>query len=44
MSKIQVKPLTKTPANNAVRRLHWLRKRAELERNPNRQFPMTLYI
>ncbi|WP_262499983.1 MULTISPECIES: hypothetical protein [Photorhabdus] len=44
MLKAKPVPIEKFPANNAVRRLRWLRKRAELARNPNTQFPIILYI
>lgn len=42
--KIKTAPLATAPANNVVRRLRWLRKRDELERNPHTRFPVTLYV
>lgn len=42
--KVKTAPLGTAPVNNTVRRLRWLRKRDELERNPNAHFPITLYI
>ncbi|MGL9719954.1 hypothetical protein [Symbiopectobacterium sp.] len=42
--KVKTAPLATAPVNNAVRRLHYLRKRDALERNPNAHFPITLYI
>ncbi len=44
MQKVQFRPVEKAPANNAVRRLHWLRKRDALARNPGTTFPLTIYV
>ncbi len=44
MQKAISAPIEKAPVNNTVRRLRWLRKRDELAKNPNAQFPITLYI
>lgn len=41
--KIKTAPLGTAPVNNTIRRLHWLRKRDELKRDPNACFPITLY-
>lgn len=42
--KVKTVPLAAATVGNTVRRLRWLRKRDELERNPNAHFPITLYI
>lgn len=44
LKPVETAPLGTAPVNNTVRRLRWLRKRDELERNPNAHFPITLYI
>ncbi|MGG2140850.1 hypothetical protein [Candidatus Symbiopectobacterium sp.] len=41
--KVKTAPMATAPVNNTVRRLRWLRKRDELEQNPNARFPITLY-
>lgn len=41
MQKVQFRPVEKAPANNAVRRLHWLRKRDALARNPGPPAPLS---
>ncbi|ELV3820428.1 hypothetical protein QN002_005112 [Salmonella enterica subsp. enterica serovar Muenchen] len=44
MQKVQFRPVEKAPANNVVRRLHWLRKRDALTNNPGATFPLTIYV
>ncbi|EMX5813374.1 hypothetical protein AAHF61_001527 [Salmonella enterica] len=44
MQKVQFRPVEKAPANNVVRRLHWLRKRDALANNPATIFPLTIYV
>lgn len=44
MQKVQFRPVEKAPASNVVRRLHWLRKRDALARNPGATFPLTIYV
>lgn len=42
--KVKIVPLNNTPYSNVIRRLHWQRKYAELKRNPDANFPVTLYV
>ncbi|HBC1013422.1 TPA: hypothetical protein IGZ65_005207 [Escherichia coli] len=44
MQKVQFRPLEKAPTSNVVRRLHWLRKREALARNPGTTFPLVIYV